>query len=88
MSLPADTVQQKLEANNVFTIARRSVDAGGQSQELIYMSAKFVNSIWVLMEVKVMPGTSSVGVSARFVIIFILLKQLIHEYSISSPLLS
>ena len=61
---PADAVQQKLEANNIFTIARRNVDTGGQSQELIYMSAKFVNNIWVLMEVKVMVGGASVGVSA------------------------
>ena len=67
VSLPADTVQQKLEANNVFTIARRSVEG----QELIYMSAKFVNNIWVLMEVKVMPGTSTVGVSVRVHEVFI-----------------
>ena len=60
----ADTVQQKLEANNIFTIARRSVDTGAsQSQELIYMSAKFVNNIWVLMEVKVIAGSSTIGVS-------------------------
>jgi hypothetical protein len=63
VNLPADTVQQRFEANNIFTIARRSVDVGGQSQELIYMSVKFVNNIWVLMEVKVSVGDPSVGVS-------------------------
>ena len=63
VNLPADTVQQRLEANNIFTIARRSVDVSGQNQELIYMSIKFVNNIWVLMEVKVLTGDASVGVS-------------------------
>lgn len=63
VNLPANTVQQRLEANNIFTIARRSVDVGGQNQELIYMSVKFVNNIWVLMEVKVLTGDASVGVS-------------------------
>ena len=63
VNLPADSIQQRLEANNIFTIARRSVDVGGQSQELIYMSAKFVNNIWSLMEVKVIAGDASVGVS-------------------------
>ena len=63
VNLPPDSVQQRLEANNIFTIARRSVEAGGQTQELIYMSAKFVNNIWALMEVKVITGDSTVGVS-------------------------
>ena len=65
VNLSADSVQQRLEANNIFTIARRSVDVGGQNQELMYMSAKFVNNIWALMEVKVLAGDSSVGVSER-----------------------
>ena len=63
VNLPADTVEQRLKANNIFMIARRSVDVGGQQQELMYMSVKFVNNIWVLMEVKVIAGDPSVGVS-------------------------
>lgn len=60
---PTDQIQLKLEANNVFTIARRQVDVGGVNQELMYMSLKFINNIWVLVEVKVAHGASSVGVS-------------------------
>lgn len=60
---PSDHIQQKLEANNVFLIARRQVDVGGVNQELMYMSLKFINNIWVLVEVKVIPGMSGVGVS-------------------------
>ena len=44
-------------------IARRQVDVGGVNQELMYMSLKFINNIWVLVEVKVAPGASTVGVS-------------------------
>ena len=58
-----DQIQQKLEGNNVFLIARRQVDVGGVNQELMYMSLKFINGIWVLVEVKVAPGSTSMGVS-------------------------
>ena len=60
---PSDQIQQKLESNNVFLIARRQVDVGGVNQDLMYMSLKFINNIWVLVEVKVAPGATTVGVS-------------------------
>ena len=78
VNLPADTVQQCLESNNIFTIARRSVETGGQNQELIYMSAKFVNNIWVLMEVKVIAGEPSVGVRILY---FVLSSAEIVKYN-------
>ena len=46
----------------MFLIARRQVDVGGVNPELMYMSLKFINNIWVLVEVKVAPMTASVGV--------------------------
>ena len=49
-------------------IARRQVDVGGVNQELMYMSLKFINNIWVLVEVKVAPGASSVGVRIYIII--------------------
>ena len=55
-----DQIQQKLEGN---LIARRQVDVGRVNQELMYMSLKFINGIWVLVEVKVAPGSTSMGVS-------------------------
>ena len=39
------------------------MDVGGVNQELMYMSLKFINGIWVLVEVKVAPGSTSMGVS-------------------------
>ena len=59
MSLSTDQVEAKLNTNNVFTIAKRTV--GGQ--DLIYMSAKLINNIWVLAEIKVTPGSTGVSVS-------------------------
>ena len=59
---PIDQVQQKFETNNVCLIARRQVDVGGLNQELMYMSLKFINNIWVLVEVKAAPGSTTVGV--------------------------
>ena len=40
------------------------MDVGGVNQDLMYMSLKFINNIWVLVEVKVAPGSTSVGVSS------------------------
>jgi hypothetical protein len=65
VSLSADQIQQKLESNNVFLIARRQVDVGGVNQDLMYMSLKFINNIWVLVEVKVAPGATTVGLALK-----------------------
>jgi AP-1 complex subunit beta-1 len=65
VSLTPDQVQQKLETNNVFLIARRQVDVGGLNQELMYMSLKFINNIWVLVEVKAAPGSATVGLALK-----------------------
>ena len=50
----------------MFMIARRQVDVGGVNQELMYMSLKFINNIWVLVEVKAAPGSTTVGVRIPF----------------------
>ena len=36
---------------------------GGVMQDLIYVSAHFVNNVWLLAEVKITPGGNSVVVS-------------------------
>lgn len=48
-SLPSDTVSNKLQGSNVFTVARRTADA----QELLYLSIKLTNGIWVLTELRI-----------------------------------
>lgn len=54
----ADTAQQKLEANNIFTIAKRTVEG----QDMLYQSLKFTNGIWVMGELKMIPGNPTVQV--------------------------
>ena len=65
VSLTSDQIQQKLEANYVFTIAKRTVD----NQDLLYMSLKFVNNIWVLCELKSIQNNTSVGIALKTVVV-------------------
>ncbi len=62
VSLTTDQAEAKLNASNIFTIAKRSVDSGGVNQELMYMSAKLINNIWLLAELKMVAGSSTVAV--------------------------
>ena len=54
-----DTVSQKLKNNNIFTIAKRNVDG----QDMLYMSLKLTNGIWVLAELKISPASSDFKVN-------------------------
>ncbi|XP_060763530.1 AP-1 complex subunit beta-1 isoform X2 [Neoarius graeffei] len=59
--LSADMVSNKLQGSNVFTVARRSADA----QELLYLSIKLTNSIWVLTELCVQSANPNHTLSVR-----------------------
>lgn len=50
--LSTDAASNKLQASNVFTIAKRTVDA----QDVLYQSMKLTNGIWVLAELKGQTG--------------------------------
>ncbi|XP_064392517.1 AP-1 complex subunit beta-1-like [Halichondria panicea] len=54
VSASPDEVEKKLEANNIFKIANRAVG----DQQLLYMSASFINNIKVLAELKISPENS------------------------------
>lgn len=45
----SDAMVEKLEGNNIFLIAKRTVE----QQDLLYMSLKFINNIWTLAELKI-----------------------------------
>ncbi|XP_014664948.1 PREDICTED: AP-1 complex subunit beta-1-like [Priapulus caudatus] len=47
-----DAVSNKLQQNNIFTIAKRNVEG----QDMLYQSLKLTNGIWVLTELKIAPG--------------------------------
>lgn len=57
-----DTVVQKMQQNNVFTIAKRNVEG----QDMLYQSIKLTNNVWVLTEIKIPPGGGVYTVSSFF----------------------
>ncbi|XP_063219477.1 AP-2 complex subunit beta [Bacillus rossius redtenbacheri] len=57
----ADTVVQKMQQNNVFTIAKRNVEG----QDMLYQSLKLTNGIWVLNELKIQPGNPNITLSLK-----------------------
>ena len=61
VALTSDAAEQRLQSNNVFTIARRNIDG----QDLLYVSLKFSNGIWVLGELKFAPAGGSVAVALK-----------------------
>ncbi|XP_015768680.1 PREDICTED: AP-1 complex subunit beta-1-like [Acropora digitifera] len=56
-----DVAQSKLSANNIFTIAKRTVEG----QDMLYQSVKFTNGIWVLAELKMQPGNPAAQLSLK-----------------------
>lgn len=57
--LSTDAASNKLQASNVFTIAKRTVDG----QDMLYQSMKLTNGIWVLAELKGQTGSPNYMVS-------------------------
>lgn len=61
VALNVDQVSQKLQNNNIFTIAKRNVDG----QDMLYQSLKLTNNIWVLAELKTQPGSLKFTLSLK-----------------------
>ncbi|CAD5217401.1 unnamed protein product [Bursaphelenchus okinawaensis] len=59
--LSADQICQKLQRNNVFTVAQRNVDG----QDLLYHSIRYTNTIYILSELKMQQGNSSLTLSLK-----------------------
>ncbi|KAK8391737.1 hypothetical protein O3P69_017335 [Scylla paramamosain] len=61
VNMNADGISNKLQANNVFTIAKRNVEG----QDMLYQSIKLTNGIWVLTELKLQPGNTTIVLSLK-----------------------
>ncbi|CAD5222560.1 unnamed protein product [Bursaphelenchus xylophilus] len=59
--LSADDICQKLQRNNVFTVAQRNVDG----QDLLYHSIKYTNQIYILSELKMQQGNPTLTLSLK-----------------------
>ena len=56
--ISSDDICSKLKNNNVFTIAKRNVEG----QDMLYQSIKLTNNIWILGELKMLPGNATITV--------------------------
>ncbi|KNC76391.1 hypothetical protein SARC_11105 [Sphaeroforma arctica JP610] len=61
IAVPEDRIEDVLRANNIFTIAKRSVDG----RSLWYTSLKYTNGIYVMIEVTVLMGARNGTVAVR-----------------------
>uniref|UniRef100_A0A674AZV8 Adaptor related protein complex 1 subunit beta 1 n=1 Tax=Salmo trutta TaxID=8032 RepID=A0A674AZV8_SALTR len=59
--LNSDAASSKLQGSNIFTIAKRTVEG----QDMLYMSIKLSNGIWVLAELKVQAGNPNYTISLK-----------------------
>lgn len=57
----SDGIQNVLEVNNIFTIAKRTVEG----QDMLYQSVRFSNNITVLSELKIVPGNPAIQLSLK-----------------------
>ncbi|KAG5448023.1 AP-1 complex subunit beta-1 [Clonorchis sinensis] len=61
INLNADACSRKLQQNNIFTVAKRNVDG----QDMLYLTMKTTNNIWVLAELKIQPGNPTFTLSLK-----------------------
>ncbi|KRT78922.1 hypothetical protein AMK59_6580, partial [Oryctes borbonicus] len=61
LKLSSDQISTKMAHNNIFTIAKRTVEG----QDMLYQSLKTTNNIWVLLELKIQPGSPTATLSLK-----------------------
>ena len=66
----SDGVSTKMHQNNVFTVAKRTLEG----QDMVYQSIKFSNNVWALCELKLSPTSDVISVSFLFFMI-------VYQYS-------
>ncbi|XP_048836588.1 AP-1 complex subunit beta-1 isoform X1 [Brienomyrus brachyistius] len=59
--LNSDAASSKLQSSNMFTVAKRTVDA----QDMLYQSMKLSNNIWVLAELRLQAGSPNYTLSLK-----------------------
>ncbi|XP_072520666.1 AP-1 complex subunit beta-1 isoform X2 [Salminus brasiliensis] len=59
--LSSDAASSKLQGSNIFTVAKRTVEA----QDMLYQSIKLTNGIWVLAELRIQTGNPNYTLSVR-----------------------
>ena len=65
-SLDSSAIISRMEANNIFNTTMKTIEG----QELLYMTNKFMNNLWVLTEIKLSPfptSTAQISMKSRAV---------------------
>merc|ERR1712173_383432 len=57
----ADGVSTKMHQNNVFTVAKRTLEG----QDMVYQAIKFTNNVWALCELKIQPGNPNITLAVK-----------------------
>merc|ERR1711981_1157524 len=57
----ADGVSTKMQQNNAFTVAKRTLEG----QDMVYQSIKFTNNVWALCELKLSPGANVISSAVK-----------------------
>jgi len=57
----ADGVSTKMQQNNAFTVAKRTLEG----QDMVYQSIKFTNNVWALAELKIQPGNPNITLAIK-----------------------
>jgi len=74
-NMNTDALIEKLKTNNVFVIAKRNVEM----KDMVYLSLILPRDIWVLMELKVTPGSPYSIFSMAYKCRHVQLIQLVHD---------
>ncbi|CAL8072136.1 unnamed protein product [Calicophoron daubneyi] len=61
INLTADVCSRKLQQNNIFKVAKRNVDG----QDMLYLTMKTTNKIWIVAELKIQPGNPNFTLSLK-----------------------
>jgi len=57
----SDGVSTKMHQNNVFTVAKRTLEG----QDMVYQSIKFTNNVWALCELKLSPSSNVISLAIK-----------------------
>jgi len=57
----SDGVSTKMHQNNVFTVAKRTLEG----QDMVYQSIKFTNNVWALCELKLSPDSDVISLAIK-----------------------
>eukprot|EP00126_Sphaerothecum_destruens_P006877 Sdes_comp19568_c0_seq1m11246 len=78
-SLSVEMMERKLKVNNIFVVAKRHVD----SKDLLYMSLRFTNGLWVLLELTATFDSILLALKSRAVDVYPCVSDIVRDVLLS-----